>query len=82
MNYVIHESFEEAREAFLTKLQGKLEYGYIKIKMEAKIKEEKKNDDIDMDDEGLEKPLANLIRLVFDLKTMNQQIIKIELLQM
>ena len=77
VNYVIHESFEEAREAFLTKLQGKLEYGYIKIKMEAKIKEEKKNDDIDMDDEGLEKPLANLIRLVFDLKTMNQQIIKI-----
>ena len=40
VNYVIYETFEEAREAFITKLQGKLEYGYIKIKMEAKIKED------------------------------------------
>ena len=77
VNYVIYESFEEAREAFLTKLQRKLEYGYIQIKMEAKIKEEKLNEEIDMTDEGLEKPLANLIRLVFDLKTMNQHIVKI-----
>ena len=77
VNYVIYQSFEEAREAFITKLQGKLEYGYIPIKMESKIKEEKINDDIDMTDEGLLKPLANLIRLVFDLKSMNQQIVKI-----
>ena len=77
VNYVIYETFEEAREAFLTKLQGKLEYGYIKIKIEAKAKEEKMNDKIDMTEEGLEKPLADLIRLVFDLKTMNQHMIKI-----
>ena len=77
VNYVIYDTFEEAREAFLTKLQGKLEYGYIKIKIEAKIKEEKTNDINDMKEEGLEKPLADLIRLVFDLKTMNQHIIKI-----
>ena len=77
VNYVIYETFEEAREAFITKLQGKLEYGYIKIKMEAKIKEDKVNNEIDMSDDGLIKPLANLIRLVFDLKTMNQQIVKI-----
>ena len=77
VNYVVYDTFEEAREAFLTKLQGKLEYGYIKIKIESKIKEEKTNDKIDMTEEGLEKPLADLIRLVFDLKTMNQHIIKI-----
>ena len=77
VNYVIYETFEEAREAFLTKLQGKLEYGYIKIKMEAKIKEEKLDNKIDLSDDGLIKPLANLIRLVFDLKSMNQQIVKI-----
>ena len=77
VNYVVYDTFEEAREAFLTKLQGKLEYGYIKIKIESKIKEEKINDKIDMTEEGLEKPLADLIRLVFDLKTMNQHIIKI-----
>ena len=35
VNYVTYESFEEAREAFLIKLESKLEYGYIKIKMEA-----------------------------------------------
>ena len=45
--------------------------------MEAKLKEEKINEKIDMTDEGLEKPLANLNRLVFDLKTMNQQMVKI-----
>ena len=77
VNYVIYENFEQAREAFITKLQGKLEYGYIQIKMEAKIKEKKIGNEIDMMDEGLVKPLANLIRLVFDLKTMNQQIVKI-----
>ena len=77
VNYVIYENFEQAREAFITKLQGKLEYGYIQIKMEAKIKEKKNDNEIDMIDEGLVKPLANLIRLVFDLKTMNQQIVKI-----
>ena len=77
VNYVIYETFEEAREAFMTKLQGKLEYGYIKIKMEAKIKEEKLDNKIDLSDDGLIKPLANLIRLVFDLKSMNQQIVKI-----
>ena len=77
VNYVIYENFEQAREAFITKLQGKLEYGYIQIKMEAKIKEKKIDNEIDMMDEGLIKPLANLIRLVFDLKTMNQQIVKI-----
>ena len=77
VNYVIYENFEQAREAFITKLQGKLEYGYIQIKMEAKIKEKKIDNEIDMMDEGLVKPLASLIRLVFDLKTMNQQIVKI-----
>ena len=77
VNYVIYETFEEAREAFITKLQGKLEYGYIKIKMEAKIKEDKVNNEIDMLDDGLEKPLANLVRLVFDLKSMSQEMVKI-----
>jgi len=38
--------------------------------MEAKIKEDKVNNEIDMLDDGLEKPLANLVRLVFDLKSM------------
>ena len=41
VNYVTYQSFEEAREAFITKLQGKLEYGYIPIKIESKIKEAK-----------------------------------------
>ena len=77
VNYVIYQTFEEAREAFLIKLQGKLEYGYIKIKMQNKIKQEKNNDELDTNDDGLEKPLANLIRLIFDLKSMNQQIMKI-----
>ena len=77
VNYVIYQTFEEAREAFLIKLQGKLEYGYIKIKMQNKIKQEKNNDELDKNDDGLEKPLANLIRLIFDLKSMNQQIMKI-----
>ena len=77
VNYVIYNTFEEAREAFLIKLQGKLEYGYIQIKMESKIKKEKNIEEIDKNDDGLEKPLANLIRLVFDLKSMNQQIMKI-----
>ena len=44
VNYVIYQTFEEAREAFLIKLQGKLEYGYIKIKMQNKIKQEKNNE--------------------------------------
>ena len=77
VNYVIYQTFEEAREAFLIKLQGKLEYGYIKIKMQNKIKQEKNNDELDKNDDGLEKPLANLIRLIFDLKSMNQQMMKI-----
>ena len=77
VNYVIYQTFEEAREAFLIKLQGKLEYGYIKIKMQNKIKQEKNNDELDKNDDGLEKPLANLIRLIFDLKSVNQQIMKI-----
>ena len=77
VNYVIYQTFEEAREAFLIKLQGKFEYGYIKIKMQNKIKQEKNNDELDKNDDGLEKPLANLIRLIFDLKSMNQQIMKI-----
>jgi poly [ADP-ribose] polymerase len=77
VNYVIYQTFEEAREAFLIKLQGKLEYGYIKIKMQNKIKQEKNNDELDTNDDGLEKPLANLIRLIFDLKSMNQQMMKI-----
>ena len=77
VNYVIYQTFEEAREAFLIKLQGKLEYGYIKIKIQNKIKQEKNNDELDKNDDGLEKPLANLIRLIFDLKSMNQQMMKI-----
>ena len=72
VNYVTYKNFDEARLAFLTKLGHKILYGYIKIKTEAKIKKDINNED-DKNDDGLEKPLANLLRLVFDLKSFNQQ---------
>ena len=72
VNYITYKNFDEARQAFLTKLENKILYGYIKIKTEAKIKKDI-NDEEDKNDDGLEKPLANLLRLVFDLKSFNQQ---------
>ena len=72
VNFVTYKNFDEARLAFLTKLEHKILYGYIKIKTEAKIKKST-NDDDNKNDDGLEKPLANLLRLVFDLKSFNQQ---------
>ena len=68
VNYAIYETIEEARESFITKLQDKLEYGYIIIKIESKIKEEKVDNENDMPNDGLIKPLTNLIWLVSDLK--------------
>ena len=72
VNFITYNNFEEARTAFLEKLQRKLEYGYIIIKTEAKIKNNINEED-NQDEEGLEKPLANLLRLIFDLKSFNQQ---------
>ena len=72
VNFITYNNFEEARNAFLEKYQRKLEYGYIVIKTEAKIKNANEEED-NQDEEGLEKPIANLLRLVFDLKSFNKQ---------
>ena len=58
----------------MEKLQKKIEYGYIKIKTEAIKKKDIINDDDNKNVDGLEKPIANLLKLVFDLKSFNQQI--------
>ena len=58
VNYVTYKNFDEARLAFLTKLEHKILYGYIKIKTEAKIKKNT-NDDDNKNDDRLEKHLAN-----------------------
>lgn len=73
VNFVAYENFEDAQMAFLTKLQNKEIYGYTKIKTEAKIKAKNDNDINDMDEEGLEKHIVNLLKLVFDIKSFNQQ---------
>ena len=74
INFITYNNFEEARLAFMEKLERKLLYGYIKIKTEAKRKNKDNiNEEDNKDDEGLEKPIANLLRLVFDLKSFNQQ---------
>ena len=74
VNFVDYNNFEEARNAFMTKLEHKLLYGYTMIKTEAKIKsKDNNNKEEDKDDDGLEKPIANLLRLIFDLKSFNQQ---------
>ena len=74
IKFSTYENFEEARLAFLAKLEHKIEYGYTIIKTEAKIKRnDDNNEDENKDDDGLEKPLSNLLRLVFDLKSFNQQ---------
>ena len=75
INYVTYNNFDEARSAFLNKVQRKLEYGYIKIKTESIKNKDKDKIDVEdnKNDEGLEKPIANLLKLVFDLKSFNQQ---------
>ena len=74
VKFITFKNFEEARMTYMNKFERKLLYGYIIIKTEAKIKN-KDNLDIEdnNNDEGLEKPIANLLRLVFDLKSFNQQ---------
>ena len=75
VNYITYENFDEALLAFQTKLENKLEYGYIRIKTEINLNNDndiEKNDD-DSEDENLEKPLANLIKLIFDIKNFNLQ---------
>ena len=72
VNFITYNNFEEAPNEFLEKYQRKLEYGYIVIKTEAKIKNNANEED-NQDEEGLEKPIANLLRLVFDLKSFNKQ---------
>ena len=74
VNFINYNNFEEARTAFMEKLERKILYGYTMIKTEAKIKnKDNEKDEVDKDDDGLERPIANLLRLVFDLKTFNQQ---------
>jgi poly [ADP-ribose] polymerase len=73
IKYTTYNNFEEARSAFLDKVQRKIEYGYIQIKTKAIKNKDKIDDEESKNDEGLEKPIANLLKLVFDLKSFNKQ---------
>ena len=73
IKFTTYNNFEEARSAFLDKVQRKIEYGYIQIKTKAIKNKDKIDDEDSKNDEGLEKPIANLLKLVFDLKSFNKQ---------